>query len=270
MSTRIQKLIAAAGIASRRAAERMILDGEVSVNGTPITHLGAHADPTVDHIKVRGKLINPLLGDTTKRYYLLNKPRGFLSAVSDPKHRPLVTDLVPGSLRRGLHPVGRLDFNTEGLIILTNDGDLTRIVTHGGKVEKIYHVKVKGAPSEEQIGRLRRGVTIEGQRTAPAQIRLLERTARGGNCWYEVTLREGKNQQIRRMFDLIGHSVVKLQRVRIGHLDGKGIASGEYRSLSAKEVAKFFQEKSLKPQAQPGLDRSSKKSQARTRSRKTS
>src|SRR5215216_3103539 len=196
MQERLQKIIAAAGLASRRAAEEMILQGEVTVNGKRVTELGTKADPERDHIKVRGKLINPQLAQREKRYYLVNKPRGYLSSVTDPKGRPLVTEIVPAQARRGLHPVGRLDFNTEGLIILTNDGDLTKLLTEGGKVPKVYHVKVKGSPAPEQIERLRRGIKLGETRTAPAEIKAIERTREGGNVWYEVTLFQGKNQQI--------------------------------------------------------------------------
>jgi len=225
----------------------MILDGEVTVNGKRVTELGAKADPQADHIKVRGKLITSQLATAEKRYLLVNKPRGFLSSVSDPQHRPLVTDLVPAALRRGLHPVGRLDFNTEGLIILTSDGELTKRLTEGGRVPKVYRVKVKGTPSEEQIERLRRGISIGGSRTAPAEISMVKRTREGGNVWYEVTLRQGKNQQIRRMFDSIHHSVVKLRRVRIGDITDAGIAPGEYRELSQPEVRRLM-ENETKPQ----------------------
>ena len=227
-------------MASRRAAEEMIVSGEVMVNGRVVTELGSKADPAEDHIKVRGKLINAQLVNREKKYILINKPRGYLSSVSDPKERPLVARLLPPSMRRGLHPVGRLDFNTEGLIIMTNDGDLTNLITKGGMVEKVYHVKVKGAPSEEQIERLRRGIKFGESRTAPAEIRLIERTREGGNCWYEVTLREGKNQQIRRMFHSTGHSVVKLRRVRIGHVTEQGLPMGKYRELKPGEVTGSF------------------------------
>jgi 23S rRNA pseudouridine2605 synthase len=172
---------------------------------------------------------------------LINKPKGYLSAVKDPKERPLVASLLPPSHRRGLHPVGRLDFNSEGLIILTNDGDLTHRLTQAGKVEKIYHVKVKGTPKAEQIEHLRRGLRLGDKKTAPARIELLERTPEGGNCWYEVALIEGKNQQIRKMFDIIGHSVIKLRRVRIGHLTDDKLPLGEHRELKASEIKKFFQ-----------------------------
>ena len=228
-------------MASRRTAEEMIVNGEVIVNGRVVTELGSKADPAQDHIKVRGKLINAQLVNREKKYILINKPRGYLSSVSDPKERPLVAKLLPPSMRRGLHPVGRLDFNTEGLIIMTNDGDLTNVITKGGMVEKVYHVKVKGAVSEEQIERLRRGIKFGESRTAPAEIRLIERTREAGNCWYEVTLREGKNQQIRRMFDSTGHSVVKLRRVRIGHVTEQGLPMGKYRELKPGEISRFLQ-----------------------------
>jgi 23S rRNA pseudouridine2605 synthase len=240
MEERLQKIIAAAGIASRRGAEEMIRRGEVVVNGKRVTEAGTKANPERDHIKVRGKLINPQLAVAEKHYLLVNKPRGYLSSVSDPKKRPLVMDLVPAGVRRGLHPVGRLDFNTEGLMILTNDGELTRLLTEGGVVPKVYSVKVKGSPSDDQIARLRRGIRLGGTRTAPAEIRLVERTKLGGNAWYQVTLREGKNQQIRRMFDAIGHSVVKLRRISVGHVTDHGLAPGQYRELRRGEVTRFF------------------------------
>jgi 23S rRNA pseudouridine2605 synthase len=250
MKERIQKIIANVGIASRRAAEEMMLRGEVTVNGKPVTELGTKADPERDHIKVRGMLITRGHGQE-KRYYLINKLRGYLSSVSDPKQRPLVAHLLPPSARRGLHPIGRLDFNTEGLIILTDDGDLTNLLTAGGKVEKVYHVKVKGSPTEDQIERLRRGISIEKSRTAPARIRLIEHTKEAGNSWFEVTLREGKNQQIRKMFDSINHPVVKLRRVRIGHIADTGLAFGGYRELTQAEVKKFFQSPPPKASQKP-------------------
>jgi pseudouridine synthase len=239
MMERLQKIIAGAGIASRRAVEEMILHGEVTVNGKIITVLGTKADPDRDHIKVRGKLIRPAR-EQEKKYFLVNKPRGYLSSVSDPKQRPLVTGLLPSGQRKGMHPVGRLDFNSEGLIILTNDGELTNLITRSGKVTKLYRVKVKGTPSEEQIERLRRGISIGGKRVAPCEIRFLEKTREGGNTWYEVVLREGKNQQIRKMFASTGHSVTKLRRIAIGHITDKGLPAGQCRELAASEVKKFF------------------------------
>lgn len=239
MEQRLQKLIAAAGIASRRHAEGLISSGRVTVNGKVVTELGSKADPERDHIKVNGKLINPQLKSREKAYVLLNKPRGYLSSVSDPEGRPLVTELLPASLGR-LHPVGRLDFNTEGLLLLTNDGELTNFVTAArNRVEKLYEVKVKGVPTEAAINRLRRGVTLDdGTRTAPAKITLLHET--GTNAWYEVLLHQGRNQQIRRMFDLIGNSVLKLKRVRIGFLRDDDLRTGQWRLLSTSEVRRLM------------------------------
>jgi 23S rRNA pseudouridine2605 synthase len=236
MEERLQKLIATAGIASRRAAEELIASGEVTVNGQTVTEPGTKADPARDHIKVRGRLINPLLVEREKTYVLLNKPRGYLASLADPEGRPLVSELVPASLGR-LHPVGRLDFNTEGLLILTNDGELTNFITAArNKVQKVYEVKVKGVPPEAAVERLRRGIVLEdGTRTAPAVV---ERTGETKtNSWFEVILHEGRNQQIRRMFDAVGHSVMKLRRVRIGSLRDDRLPTGAWRHLLPGEVA---------------------------------
>ena len=242
MQQRLQKLIAAAGISSRRHAEELITAGNVTVNGKLITELGAKADPDRDHIKVKGKLINPQLQRHEKVYVLLNKPKGYLTSLSDPEDRPLVINLIPASLGR-LHPVGRLDFNTEGLLILTNDGELTNVITAAkNQVAKIYRVKVKGIPSDKAIERLRRGVSIdEGERAAPVEIRKLRRSE--SNSWFEVVLHEGRNQQIRRMFDAIGHSVVKLARTQIGPVTDERLRVGEWRMLTTVEVKKLMKAK---------------------------
>ena len=248
MEQRLQKLIAAAGIASRRHAEDLIAAGKVTVNGEVIKEPGTKADPDKDHIKVNGKLINPQLKAREKVYVLLNKPKGYLSSVSDPEERPLVTELLPPSLGR-LYPVGRLDFNTEGLLLLTNDGEFTNFITSArNRVEKVYEVKVKGVPPEGAIQRLRRGITLEdGTRTAPAKITLLNETQT--NAWYEVSLHQGRNQQVRRMFELIGHSVLKLRRVRIGFLEDERMKPGHWRFLAPGEVAKFMKRSQRKPPA---------------------
>ncbi|MEJ7624531.1 MAG: pseudouridine synthase [Pyrinomonadaceae bacterium] len=231
---RLQKLIAQAGIASRRAAEAMILAGEISVNGEVVTELGTKADPTKDHIKVRGKLINTKLENHVNVYVLVNKPRGYLSSAADPEGRKLVVDLVKG--RGRLHPVGRLDYNSEGLIILTNDGALTNAVTSSKTIPKVYEVKVKGLPTPVAIRKLARGVMLEdGFKTAPAEIKDLKPTDKNG--WYEITLYEGHNQQIRKMFDTIGHSVVKLRRTKIGVVADPYLKSGQFRDLTANEVS---------------------------------
>jgi len=239
MFERLQKLIAAAGLASRRHAEEMITAGEVTINGKIVTELGTKADPERDHIKVRGRLINPLLQAREKIYVLLNKPRGYLTSLADPEGRPLVSELVPHSFGR-LHPVGRLDFNTEGLLLLTNDGEFTNFITSArNRVAKVYEVKVKGVPPDDAIERLRRGIALEdGVRTAPAEIKKTDESET--NCWYEVVLHEGRNQQIRRMFDAIGHSVIKLRRVRIGFLKDERLAPKQWRLLAPSEVARFM------------------------------
>jgi 23S rRNA pseudouridine2605 synthase len=249
MQERLQKLIAQAGIASRRAAEQLILDGEVTVNGKVVTELGTKADPVTDHIKVRGKLINKDIGGRDKVYILLNKPKGFLSSAADPEGRKLVTDLVKGFGR--LHPVGRLDFNTEGLIILTNDGAFTNAVAASKKIPKVYLVKTKGIPTPVAIRKLARGVVLEdGYKTAPAEIKTLKPTDRNG--WYEVTLFEGHNQQIRKMFDAVGHSVVKLKRIRIGDAADEYLSVGKFRKLTEKEVRSLSPNSARsKPGAQP-------------------
>ncbi len=236
MQERLQKLIAQAGIASRRHAEELIKNGEVTVNGEIVTELGTKANPETDHIKVGGKLINPKLEKRENAYILLNKPKGYLSSAADPEGRKLVTDLVQGFGR--LHPVGRLDFNTEGLIILTNDGEFTNKVAASKTVPKVYEVKVKGLPPEPAVNKLRRGLRLEdGFKTAPAKIEQLKSTENNG--WFEITLFEGHNQQIRKMFDAIGHSVVKLRRISIGHIKDDRMPVGAYRLLETEEVKAF-------------------------------
>src|SRR5436190_8836237 len=238
MEQRLQKLIAAAGIASRRHAEELITSRKVSVNGKVVTELGVKADPDRDHIKVNGRLINSLLNRQEHIYVLLNKPRGYLTSMSDPDDRPLVIDLIPKALGR-LHPVGRLDFNTEGLLLLTTDGEPTNLITSAKNgIAKVYRVKVQGVPSDRAIERLRRGVIIgEGERRARGDVRKLRQSE--NNSWYEVTLHEGRNQQVRRMFDAIGHSVVKLTRSEIGPLQIGSLRSGEWRYLTPREVSQI-------------------------------
>jgi len=236
MEERLQKIIAQAGVASRRGAEELIKDGQVTVNGKVITELGTKADPEKDHIKVRGKLVNPQLSKRGNAYILLNKPKGVLSSAADPEGRTLVTDLVKGYGR--LHPVGRLDYNSEGLIILTNDGEFTNLVSSSKTIPKVYEVKVKGLPNENAVNKLRRGIRLEdGFKTAPAKIKELKSTPNNG--WYEVTLYEGHNQQIRKMFDAIGHSVVKLRRIAIGKIKDERLKAGAHRPLLEGEVASF-------------------------------
>ncbi len=236
MKERLQKIIANAGVTSRRKAEVLISDGQVTVNGKVVSELGAKADPSVDHIKVSGKLINPKLEQKVKTYILLNKPKGVLSTASDPEGRRTVVDLVRGFGR--LFPVGRLDYATEGLIILTNDGDFANRVASTRTIPKVYEVKVKGRPNENAINKLRRGIRLEdGFKTAPAEIKEMKGTPK--NAWYEVTLLEGHNRQIRKMFDAIGFSAMKLRRSKIGAIKEESLRPSEYRELTKREVNSF-------------------------------
>ncbi len=260
MQERLQKLIAQAGIASRRQAEEMITSGLITVNGERAT-LGMKADPETDHIKVNGKLINAKLGSYEKVYILLNKPKGVLTSVSDPKRRKLVVDLVPKTYGK-VHPVGRLDYQTEGLILLTNDGEFTNFVNASKKIPKLYEVKVKGLPSEVAVNKLRRGTVLEdGFKTAPCEIKTLQPTE--NNAWFEVTLFEGHNLQIRQMFDSIGNSVVKLRRIAIGNIRDDRMPIGSFRELSPAEVKEFLSMRTktlvkpkveTKPDSKPKLD----------------
>jgi 23S rRNA pseudouridine2605 synthase len=233
MQERLQKILAHAGVASRRKAEEMIEQGRVSVNGHIITELGSKADPNEDVIKVDGKKLRTAEHHV---YILLNKPKNVMSTSSDPQDRPTVVDYVKGKVKERVYPVGRLDFGSEGLLILTNDGEFTKSMTKAGIISKVYHVKVAGQPPEGALEKLRRGMYIDNERLAPCEIKPLKG---GENPWYEVTLHQGRNQQIRRMFQGIGHPVEKLKRVRIGSLEDKKLRSGEWRFLSEKEVNQF-------------------------------
>ncbi len=252
---RLQKIIAAAGIASRRKAEELISSGLVSVNGQIVTQLGTKADSERDHIRVNGKLLH---GPERHIYLLLNKPKGYVTTVTDPEGRPTVLNLVRGIAAR-VYPVGRLDYLTEGLLLLTNDGELAQRLTHASShVPKAYLVKVSGKPAPEQIERLRRGIMLppeatplkarpratpkppvrrrsEAVRTAPARIEVARDAA---NPWYEVTLIEGHNRQIRRMFEEIGHHVEKIKRIRYGPLE-LDVEPGKFRHLTNSELERL-------------------------------
>ena len=234
MRERLQKILAAAGITSRRKAEQLILDGHVTVNGQNVSQLGTKADPHQDHIKVDGSLIHP----EPLEYYLVNKPSGVLSSVSDPLKRPLVTRLVKSRCR--LYPAGRLDFQSEGLMILTNDGALTGRITRSGAMEKRYRVKVRGQPSDEKLSRIRNGVTIDGKAFSQCKITVLKKAR---NCWYEVLLCQGKNRQIRRMFEYIGHPVMRIRRIAIGPLELGDLPPGGSRKMLSKEVKALMEDK---------------------------
>jgi 23S rRNA pseudouridine2605 synthase len=231
---RLQKIIAAAGIASRRKAEELISAGHVKVNGTVVTELGTKADADVDHIRVDGKLLQ---GAQQHVYLLLNKPKGYVTTVSDPEKRPTVMQLLRGVKKR-VYPVGRLDYASEGLLLLTNDGGLAnKLMKAASQVAKTYVVKVAGTPTNEALDKLRSGVSIltdggRREKTAPAGIRVVKEAT---NPWYEVTLIEGRNREIRRMFEQVGHHVEKIKRVKYGPLT-LDVPPGKFRTLTEQEV----------------------------------
>ena len=234
---RLQKIIAAAGIASRRKAEELITSGRVVVNGQVVNELGSKADPEQDHIRVDGKLLQ---GAERFIYVALDKPKGYVTTVSDEKKRPTVMDLVE-KVKGRVYPVGRLDWASEGLILMTNDGALANgLMKASSNVPKVYVVKVAGQPDETKLDKLRRGVSIAEKggrrvRTAPAKIRLIRE---GDNPWLEVTIIEGRNRQVRKMFEEVGHHVEKIRRVQYGPL-ALDIPPGDWRNLTLLEVAKL-------------------------------
>ena len=237
MRERLQKILSAAGIASRRAAESYITDGRVSVNGETVTELGSKADPDADDIRVDGRRIK-----TAQRrlYLLLYKPRGYIASRSDPQRRPTVIDLLAkGGVREYVYPVGRLDYESEGLLLLTSDGDLAARLTHPShEVEREYHVKVLGVPDAHDLARLSKGIVIDGRRTRPADVKLLS-VAEGASphAMLSIVVKEGRNRQVRNMCEAIGHPVDRLKRVRIGPITDARIRPGEFRELDAKEIA---------------------------------
>jgi pseudouridine synthase len=231
---RLQKIIADAGVASRREAERLILDGLVTVNGKVVSQLGTKVEPGSCHVKVRGKLIQPR---TKTVYYAVNKPSGFVTTLQDPEGRPTVQELLRGVPQR-VHPVGRLDYNSEGLLLLTNDGELTYALTHPRHhIPKVYQVKVKGKPPADKLKRLRAGIRLPEGITGRAEIGKIRHYA--ANTALEITLYEGKKRQIRRMFEQIGHPVLKLRRIRIGPIDLGALPLGKARRLEAWEIARL-------------------------------
>jgi 23S rRNA pseudouridine2605 synthase len=254
---RVQKILARAGIASRRKAEELIKEGLVTINGR-VAELGEKADPERDSIKVDGKRIQP---NQQHRYLLLNKPKGYMSTVADPEGRDTVMDLVPPAMRKALVPVGRLDYHTEGLLLLTDDGEFAQKIAHPryGST-KTYEVKVKGTPSEAQLDRLREGILLEGHRTAPAKITFRGQAKavgsrrrgepEGDNSWWIVEISEGRTRQIREMFFRIGHPVQKLRRVAIGPLRDARLPVGALRELTEQEVEKLLRSV-RKPEAKP-------------------
>ena len=278
---RLQKILASAGIASRRKAEEFILQGRVQVNGQIVSELGSKADPVHDHIRVDGKLIHPV-GEY--RYYMLNKPKQFVTTVSDPQGRPTVMQFF-SRIKLRMFPVGRLDYHSEGLLLVTNDGELANALTRAAShVPKTYLVKVSGIPDENALNALRRGVSIplgdpesstgyRGRearvRTAPATVRLFRA---GENPWYEITITEGRNRQLRKMFEEIGHHVEKIRRVEYGPLV-LDLPPGESRELTAQEVQALYRAAKLTSPTkggQPSGSKSKPRSGQRPQTSKTS
>jgi pseudouridine synthase len=229
---RLQRFLAQAGVASRRKAEQLITDGQVKVNGRVVTELGTKIDPVRDKVSVAGR---PLAAEE-RVYLLLNKPRGYVTTLSDPERRPTVMELVKNVHQR-VYPVGRLDFNTEGVLLLTNDGDLAHALMHPSRgVEKTYHVKLQGLIDAARLKELADGVVLDdGERTAPAEATLLDTT--GKNSWIELTIHEGRNRQIHRMAEAIGLPVLKLIRVRYAGIEAGSARPGRWRRLTDDEVA---------------------------------
>jgi 23S rRNA pseudouridine2605 synthase len=232
---RLQKILSRAGVASRRAAERLMLEGRVTVNGVCVRELGTKADPASDDVRVDGRRIKL---PERYRYILLNKPRGHVTTRSDPKGRPTVIDLLFG-VRVYLYPVGRLDFDSEGLLLLTNDGDLAARLTHPRHgVPRIYEARVVGIPDTRDLDRLARGVVIDGRLTARADVKLVSRE-RGDQATLHVTIREGRNRQVRKMCEAIGHPVSHLRRVAFGPISDRKLKAGQWRDLTTEEVERL-------------------------------
>ena len=233
MEERLQKIIAKCGIASRRKAEELIVEGLVTVNGRPAV-LGMKADLERDHIKVRGKLIGRV---ETKTYLMFNKPVQCITAMYDAEKRPTVKDFLK-RVKVQVFPVGRLDYNSEGLLILTNDGELANAVLHPkNKIPKTYRAKVEGFLEPADKSKLEKGIRLEDGMTAPAKIKVIKTLK--ANSWVDITIYEGRKRQVRRMFARIGHSVIKLQRIRINGLKLGALKPGEYRYMKPEEVEKL-------------------------------
>ena len=245
---RLQKILSQAGVASRRASEQLMLDGRVSVNGVTVRELGTKADPADDDIRVDGRRVKVA---EHHRYLLLNKPRGYVTTRSDPQKRPTVIDLLRG-VREYVYPVGRLDFDSEGLLLLTNDGDLAARLTHPRHgVARVYEARVLGVPDAHDLDRLARGLVVDGRRTGPAEVRLVSRHSLGrvgphphsraaeAEALLEITVREGRNRQVRKMCEAIGHPVTRLKRVAIGPLRDPTLKLGHWRELAPEEVRRL-------------------------------
>lgn len=235
MQERLQKILSRAGVSSRRTAEQMIADGRVSVNGAVVTQPGTKADPAKDDIRVDGKLVSL---EAERVYIMLNKPQGYVTTLSDPQGRPIVTDLVNGVMER-VYPVGRLDYDSEGLLILTNDGDFSQRIQHPRfKIPKTYRVKVSGNPGQKEIQLLEKGIDLPDGRFAPTDVRL-EKTNRE-SAWLRLTITDGRNRVIRRAFEAMGYPINRLVRIAVGDITLEGVREGDWRLLTPREVDRLL------------------------------
>ena len=231
---RLQKVIAESGLTSRRKAEELIKEGKVKVNGEIVTELGTKVSSN-DRVEVNNKPIEK----EQKEYYILNKPRGVITSTSDEHHRKTVIDLIPTSAR--IYPVGRLDYDTTGVLLLTNDGEFANILMHpNDKVEKIYMAKLNGIIKGEQINKLKDGVEVDGEKLSATRVKLKKINEKANTCMVQITIHEGKNHQVKKMFESVGFQVEKLKREKVAFFDLKNLQSGEFRKLTPKEVAKVY------------------------------
>ncbi len=231
---RLQKVIAQSGVTSRRKAEELITSGKVKVNGNIVTELGTKVS-NKDKIEVNNQIIEK----EPREYYILNKPRGYITSTSDEHHRKTVIDLIPTKAR--IYPVGRLDYDTTGLLLLTNDGEFANILMHPSeKVEKVYMAKLNGIIKGEQINQLKTGVTIDGVTVQASRVKLKKVNEKNNTCMVQITIHEGKNHQVKKMFESVGYSVEKLKREKVAFFNLKDLQSGEYRKLTPKEVARVY------------------------------
>jgi 23S rRNA pseudouridine2605 synthase len=263
---RLNKYLAECGITSRRGADELITEGAVQINGKRVYELGIKVNLKADKVLVNGKPVRP---EIRKVYVIFNKPKGVMTTMEDPEGRPCIGEYFKRFDSR-VFPVGRLDYDSEGLLLLTNDGEFAQRVTHPKhEVLKTYLVKVNGQPTEEQVHKLRTGVTIIGGRVAAREIDRLKGTASDKYDWFKIVIGEGKNRQIRRMFEKIGYDVMKLQRIAIGRLKMGGLARGEWALLNPEEVEKIFhQDESLMRRSGARIDQSDRKARRKKFSRK--
>lgn len=253
---RLNKFIAEAGIASRRRADSLITQGKVTINGKKVFELGTQVDPARDRVMVDEKLIKQ---ESEKVYVMFFKPKNVLTSMEDPEGRPTVADYIQ-ELPYRVFPVGRLDWDSEGLLLLTNDGDFANRVMHPKEeIPKTYHVKLNGLPTENEIAKLKRGVSIIGGKVAAQEIEPLRRGDSKEKSWFRIVITEGKNRQIRKMFEKIGYDVEKLQRVKIGELELRGIERGEFILLGRKAVERIFYAEKEKTKVIPKRKISSKR-----------